>query len=1448
VSALIVMVMTLLVAASPAAAKPAPPKVEALLKAPSAASVQPSPPEVDAYRESFGVSKAEATERLKLQTKGAAGHIGEALEAKLGEHYGGLWFDNQAGQYVVALVSPGSARAAERSAVATELGAASLDSGDYRTTTVDSSWSDLLDVGDRLGEELKSLIERRTARVAVKPSANAVIVGVRKGASASALAEIARLANGAGVEVKVESGEQRPFDKEFLTCQDGGSWEKTCSQPMRGGVGIRDAGHGTEREHFCTSAFRARGKSDGKHYFLTAGHCVKELNEYEEEKWEDVVWDWETWDPVTWTGQSIGTLTQWYFPHHDWAKIDVTNTWADASPWNSVAYWNRGFETVAGIAEEEYFIYGEAEGVEGAQACHSGIATGTSCGHITKLEKAFNPNEGPEGTIVDAWEVENTKAGDDLCVEEGDSGGSVFASHYALGIVSYGTPGDCDPASSMNFVKIKEATEDLNVSLTPAANAPAASTDSVTGYPAPHQATARGYLYGGGISANYHFDYGTSNGIGQPFAPYESSTSLASTGSAFEYKTGTLTGLKGGTTYHFRIVVQNSAETAKGVSKTFTTPGWKPLITPEAPTEVKAGHGELNAQINPQGTATSYRFEWGKASEGFPNSVPVPDAGIGSGTSNVAVHQEITGLKGLTEYHWRVVASNEEGTTTSATQTFTTPDWRPVVTTEQQSSIRVEEEEGRATLHGKVNPKGFATTYHFEWGTEEEFEAEEYGHSTAEGEAGSGEEDVSVEATAKGLKGKTTYHFRLVAENVEGQSPNPQDKSFTTPDWRPLVAHSAAVGVGAEDATLVSRINPEGFATAYHIEWADQAEYEAEEYGHEIEGGSIGSGQDAVEIEKQLEGLDPRRTYHFRVIAENAEGSRPPIHKAFSTSTAGWVVGGFPRTLQGTPEGTFVERFGGFTGYCTGPTFEAVIEEGGSEIYEGGDEILATDSVEGMSCNSGVGTHAWHMNGCQFEFDPGYGDRSSVQGELDIGPPGCGPITFDASYCPVSIPSQIGRSATYANEVEGQSESVRVDLHVTDLRYSSSGGWSCPAVENAANGELTGTWQVAPKTGNTHISSAFEVGPEVQTGAASDLTATTATLHSTVDTVGYHSWWGFEYGLTEEYGSVAYGGEIAAGVEGSQAEELELTDLIPGATYHYRAYGLSLNGFSNGEDATFTMSSSTVTGQATAIDGESAALHGTVDPGGYATAYRFEYGTSDSYGSYAPASPKGVGSGVEPVEVSESIEGLSPGQVYHYRLAATNEGGTTYGEDRSFKLHAPKFVPGGYPATISASQPEAVFSFDGKQISCPSSPWSAELNANAAELSVEAEYAEGKEECYSPIQGANGAKVAMNSCRYSLGVDEGEAPHTGAFGVECEEEGDAIKLTLGGSCNVTIPAQSAGGSVSYSDEEAGADRVRADLGEVQLQYTASSTCAFVGLYPGEDGEIGGPVTLRGSVG
>ena len=85
-----------------------------------------------------------------------------------------------------------------------------------------------------------------------------------------------------------------------------------------------------------------------------------------------------------------------------------------------------------------------------------------------------------------------------------------------------------------------------------------------------------------------------------------------------------------------------------------------PTILATGVTEVSSSSATLEAQINPNGKATRYHFEYGPAQCG-PNpctSVPVPEGEIAAGTSPATVKATVEGLAAGSVYHFRVLARN----------------------------------------------------------------------------------------------------------------------------------------------------------------------------------------------------------------------------------------------------------------------------------------------------------------------------------------------------------------------------------------------------------------------------------------------------------------------------------------------------------------------------------------------------------------------------------------------------------------------------------------------------------------------------------------------------------------------------------------------------------------------------------------------------------------------
>ena len=135
--------------------------------------------------------------------------------------------------------------------------------------------------------------------------------------------------------------------------------------------------------------------------------------------------------------------------------------------------------------------------------------------------------------------------------------------------------------------------------------------------------------------------------------------------------TTTIVGLEPNSDYEVRIVATKEYGSAQHISapQSFKTQTAPPAIGSFSSSHVTATSADLHAVIDPQGSATTYRFEYGTTSA-LGSSAPIPDGNIASGNIGVPVTVHLEGLQSVT-YHFRVVAESAAGTTTSTIQTFT---------------------------------------------------------------------------------------------------------------------------------------------------------------------------------------------------------------------------------------------------------------------------------------------------------------------------------------------------------------------------------------------------------------------------------------------------------------------------------------------------------------------------------------------------------------------------------------------------------------------------------------------------------------------------------------------------------------------------------------------------------------------------------------------------------
>jgi len=285
----------------------------------------------------------------------------------------------------------------------------------------------------------------------------------------------------------------------------------------------------------------------------------------------------------------------------------------------------------------------------------------------------------------------------------------------------------------------------------------AASSITTTG------ATLNGTVNPSGFPTTAQFDYGLTTSYGS----HAAASPAPGSGSAPVAVSAVISGLSCNTSYHFRLTATNGTA-SNGSDLTFATAACPaPTVATLAATAITTTGATLNGTVNPNGSSTTARFDYGLTTAYGSQAVasPVP----GSGSSPVAVAAAISGLVCNTQYHFRVVGINAS-TTNGSDLTFTTSACPPTAVTLAATSITG----SGATLNGTVNPNGSSTTARFDYGL-----TASYGlQATATPVPGSGISPVAVSAVITGLNCNAAYHFRVVG--INSSTTNGGDLTFTT--------------------------------------------------------------------------------------------------------------------------------------------------------------------------------------------------------------------------------------------------------------------------------------------------------------------------------------------------------------------------------------------------------------------------------------------------------------------------------------------------------------------------------------------------------------------------------------------------------------------------------------------------------------------------------------------
>ncbi|MCF8371528.1 MAG: T9SS type A sorting domain-containing protein [Bacteroidales bacterium] len=568
-----------------------------------------------------------------------------------------------------------------------------------------------------------------------------------------------------------------------------------------------------------------------------------------------------------------------------------------------------------------------------------------------------------------------------------------------------------------------------------------------------------------------------------------------------------------GTAYHFAVFAENSMGSVSGQDVVFTTvPSQPPYAETLLPNTIAAYSATLSGNVSANNAATVAFFEYGTdTTYGFVDTIPQSPF---YGQDTIAVSLEITGLVPNTEYHFRVGATNQEGTVFGNDVSFTTNSALAYAMNYPAENITL----SSALLKGRVCANNSSTAIKFVYGENGNFTDT----TSAVPASAIGMDTIWVNATLNGLTGNSSYSFKVIAENSAGLTESQLLSFSTMVSTAPVATTLAATGVSSTDALLNGSINPGNASTSITYEYGTDTNY-----GQTVNAvpGTL-NGSQTSPVMAQLSGLATNTTYHFRVVATNSEGTSQGDDLTFTT----WAENEMAIRISSV---TAPSNIGDTV------TVPVIIEVG----YDG---ILAMQfrftfdpsvltPIEISATNFGIVNPASETLANGGDWISGMGSGNEVS-----------PNWFDPTFAGIHLLS---------------------GSQLFELQFIYHGGNSAIAVDvascfvyNANNDELN----------VTYLSGSVGVpAPAVITLPATDIALQSATLQGTVNSFGSDANVWFQYGLNTNYGDSILASPSMVNNNIDVPVIAILSNLDELVTYHFRLVAESMNGINYGQDQSF---------------------------------------------------------------------------------------------------------------------------------------------------------------------------------------------------------------------------------------------------------------------------------------
>ena len=519
----------------------------------------------------------------------------------------------------------------------------------------------------------------------------------------------------------------------------------------------------------------------------------------------------------------------------------------------------------------------------------------------------------------------------------------------------------------------------------------------------------------------------------------------------------------------------------------------------------------------------------------------------------------------------------------------------------------------------------------------------------------------------------TLYHVRAYATNSVGTAYGNEVTFTTTPIVLATLTTTDISSIALTTAVSGGNITSDGNGaiTARGVCWAITS---APTITNSLTSDSTGTGS----FTSKLTGLLPATTYYVRAYATNSAGTAYGNELSFTTNSIAiptvstTVVTSI--TLTSAVSGGTITSDGGavitVSGICWATTPNPVVT--GSKTTDGTLTGSFPSTITGLSAGTTYHVRAYATNsaGTAYGNDVSFTTSTTT---TTLTTTAVTSITSTSAVSGGTITSNGGATITVSGICWGTtSNPVATDSHTTDGTTSGSFSSSLTGLSAGTTYHVRAyaTNSAGTAYGNDLSFTTTVTVATLTTTAVTSITTTSAVSGGTISSNG---------GATITVSGICWSTSASPLATGSHTTDgttsgsfaSNLTGLLPGTTYHVRAYATNSAGTAYGSDLSFITTTAVATLTTTAVTSitlTSAVSGGTISSNGGAviTVSGICWGATANPVATDSHTTDGTLTGAFP----STMTGLSPGVTYHVRAYATNSVGTGYGNDLSFTTTA----------------------------------------------------------------------------------------------------------------------------------------------------------------------------------